>query len=162
MKWATCATFTRSPRGGALPDGQPRQYPGQSAGADYSNKKLTGRVMNSIIRFRDLAFACFAVLLLAGAARAQFLPGGDETTMSSSGIHACAITAGGRVKCWGSNQERRLGNNSVGNSNRPVNVLAPDGVGLFTILAQRVQFLGRDQRLDRVSQLVVPVAVEAG
>ena len=87
---------------------------------------------SSIHRFAPLAGAFVAAMLLAGAARGQFLPNADETKMSASGTHTCAIAPGGRVKCWGSNQAKKLGNNSAGNTNRPVNVLAANGVDLLT------------------------------
>jgi len=39
--------------------------------------------------------------------------------------HACAVTAAGRVQCWGSNPEGELGSNAANPSSVPVTVVEP-------------------------------------
>ena len=50
-------------------------------------------------------------------------PLGGIVQISSRGYHTCALTTGGKVKCWGSGSDGQLGNKGTSNSYYPVDVV---------------------------------------
>jgi alpha-tubulin suppressor-like RCC1 family protein len=48
---------------------------------------------------------------------------GDAAGVTTGSQHSCILTVGGRVRCWGRNNEGQLGNNTLTDSVAPVEVL---------------------------------------
>ena len=59
-------------------------------------------------------------------------PGVGDTRIAAGNVHACAIVAGGAVKCWGHNGYGRLGDGTETNRYRPVSVAGLTGVTALT------------------------------
>jgi alpha-tubulin suppressor-like RCC1 family protein len=55
---------------------------------------------------------------------------GNVVSLAVGGYHSCALTADGRVWCWGLNQHGQLGNGTTVKSNRAVLVESAPGVAL--------------------------------
>jgi alpha-tubulin suppressor-like RCC1 family protein len=72
---------------------------------------------------------------LAGPLSAQTLsPLQDIAQLAVGDGHACALTVGGGVKCWGNNENGQLGDNSVATRYLPVDVVGL-GSGVVSISA---------------------------
>lgn len=54
----------------------------------------------------------------------------------NGGDHSCAVTAAGRVYCWGSGNVGQLGNGGTANSGRPVEVQIPTNVAVLDRLVE--------------------------
>jgi alpha-tubulin suppressor-like RCC1 family protein len=56
-------------------------------------------------------------------------------SIAAGGYHTCALSATGRIDCWGENYYGELGNNSTTDSNVPVQVEGVGGSGLLSGIA---------------------------
>ena len=60
----------------------------------------------------------------------------DIVQVDTGGYHACAVTSGGGVKCWGLGSNGRLGNDSIADKDHAVNVVAVGGSGTLSGIVQ--------------------------
>lgn len=82
-------------------------------------------------------FSCYSPLPVS-------LPVGvNFTQLSTGGSHACGLTAGGALYCWGSNSSGQLGDGTTTARGTPAQVSTPVGV-TFARLARSVGSLGAD------------------
>lgn len=70
---------------------------------------------------RRLSFF-FLLLIASAAARAQLTPIADVNDIQAGIYHACAISPGGGLRCWGDNGFGQLGNGSTESTRLPVDV----------------------------------------
>ena len=69
--------------------------------------------------------------ILIGNERGSGTLSGAATVVAGES-HACALTGGGGVDCWGSNTEGELGDNTTVTSGAPVVVLGAGGTGTLS------------------------------
>jgi alpha-tubulin suppressor-like RCC1 family protein len=67
--------------------------------------------------------------------RAPGVPLADVVSLVGGGAHNCALTAGGEVYCWGSNESGQLGDGSIFDQSRPVRVGLDDVTPLGGVVA---------------------------
>ncbi len=58
------------------------------------------------------------------------------TQIAAGNHHTCALTTEGRVKCWGSGAQGRLGDGGVSDRSTPVDVVAANGSGTLSGITQ--------------------------
>lgn len=56
-----------------------------------------------------------------------------KPAITSGRLHSCALRSAGTVVCWGDNGNGELGDGTIANSPRPVQVAGVNGVGFLTL-----------------------------
>ena len=75
---------------------------------------------------RETSNKHYPVSVLAGATGSTHLAG--VVQVKSAGAHSCALLSSGQVKCWGSGEYGKLGNNGTANKRYPVDVAFGGGL----------------------------------
>jgi alpha-tubulin suppressor-like RCC1 family protein len=109
---AGCGTLKVDVDFGETPGVSESSFPSTSTGVPaVSGSTPTGTVTPSATRISASSETTTAPAVLRA------------TAVASGKAHTCIVTDAGRVKCWGNNEHRQLGNGGMVNSNIPVDVI---------------------------------------